>query len=111
MSFALLTLFALLLSTGQILFKKAALAGVGGGLFASFLNVWMIAALVLYASATLLWVYILRTIPLSTAYPFVALGFIVVPIAGVMIFGEEIGWRYFVGSFLIVSGIAVISAT
>lgn len=108
MRYALLFAFALLLSAGQILFKKAALSGVGSGLAASFINTWMIAALTLYGGATILWVWLLRTIPLSIAYPFAALGFILVPLSAALLFGEPIRPSYMLGSILIVAGIAII---
>ena len=47
-------------------------------------------AVALYAAATLLWVRILTTVPLSRAYPFVALAFVLVPAAGYLFFHEAI---------------------
>src|SRR6478609_7757214 len=79
MRYVLLVAFALLLSTGQVLFKQAAVVGNGKPFHLTLFNGWVAAALVLYAIATGLWVWVLRTTPLSVAYPFVALGFILVP--------------------------------
>ncbi len=109
MQYLYLVLFAFLLSTGQILFKKAALVDQGGGLFAALTNYWLLLALILYAIATVLWIWLLRTVPLSIAYPFTALGFILVPLAATLVFGEELGWRFAIGSFLVITGIVVIN--
>lgn len=109
MRVALLVLFSVLLATGQVLFKKAATAVSDAPLYTGIFNVWTLAALVLYAGATILWISILRTTPLSIAYPFVALGFIFVPIAAHVMFDEQIGVRYMLGSLLIVFGILLTS--
>ena len=73
------------------------------------LGVWV--AVALYAGATLLWVRILTTVPLSRAYPFVALAFVLVPAAGYMFFGEPITLRYALGTALIVIGVAIAAGT
>ena len=109
MNVVLLVLFAVLLASGQILFKKAAMAVDNAPLYIGILNVWTFAALALYMAATILWIVILRTTPLSVAYPFAALGFILVPVAGRFMFDEQIGWTYIVGAALIVSGVILTS--
>ena len=107
--YGLLILFSAMLATGQILFKKAALASLGHPLPFSLLSGWMFAALILYAAATALWVMLLRTIPLSAAYPFAALGFVLVPLLARFLFNETLDARYGVGVALIVLGIVVTS--
>jgi len=107
--YAVLVLFSVLLAIGQSLFKKAALASLGQPLPMGFLTVWMFAALALYAIATVLWVWLLRSVPLSTAYPFAALGFVLVPLLARVLFGEAIDLRYGVGAALIIVGIVVVS--
>lgn len=111
MNYLLLILFSVLLAMGQILFKKAALASNAiEGLF-GLLNPWLLAALTLYVFATALWVWVLKTTPLSAAYPFAALGFVLVPLASYLLFQEPISLKYLIGSALIVSGILVIGTT
>jgi drug/metabolite transporter (DMT)-like permease len=103
--------FPLAIAIGQILFKRAArdVSGATG-------NAWMLEvarqptlwlALALYGAATLLWVRILATVPLSRAYPFMALAFILVPAGGYVFFHESITLRYVVGAVLIVVGVIV----
>jgi len=92
-----------------MLFKKASLdinwdKGVCG-----LINPWLITAVVLYAAATLLWVWILRSVPLSFAYSFSALAFVIVPIAASFLFKESLGWQNIVGTIFIVLGISIIS--
>ncbi|MEZ5814843.1 MAG: transporter [Alphaproteobacteria bacterium] len=104
--------FAVLLACGQILFKLSAstlppLASVNG-LMALAANLWFWAAMVLYGTATLLWILILQQVPLSSAYPFAALGFVLVPAASYFLFKEPLNLFYALGVVLIISGLGVI---
>lgn len=103
--------FPLAMTAGQILFKRAALQmtpGAGGQWLVEVARLPMMwVAVALYAGATLLWVRILTSVPLSRAYPFAALAFVLVPAAGYLFFHEPITLRYAVGTALIVIGVAV----
>lgn len=55
--------------------------------------------------AALSWVIALQFIPLNRAYPFMALGFLLVPAAGWLFFGEQISIPYLIGLVLIVAGV------
>ncbi len=105
--------FAALISVGQLLFKRAANSvadsDVIGALPKLAANPAIWAALVLYGIATALWVFILRTTPLSLAYPFVALGFIILPILSWWLFEEKLDWSLGIGTILIVCGMLVIA--
>lgn len=93
------------MAAGQMLFKKAAMVAVGEEFLPGLLNIWMLLALVLYGFATLLWVWILKQLPLSAAYPFVALAFVIVPIGSVYFFNETINPRMLLGYAMIIGGI------
>jgi undecaprenyl phosphate-alpha-L-ara4N flippase subunit ArnE len=102
--------FPVAIAAGQILFKRAAaqMTGVSGPWLwelARLPSMWL--ALALYAVSTLLWVKILTTVPLSRAYPFVALAFILVPAAGYLFFDEPINGRLAAGTALIIAGVIV----
>ena len=106
MAYLKLAGFLLMIVAGQICFKKAALSGAGlDSIFQSFMNKWLLGAFAIYGVATFIWVTLLRTMPLSTAYPFIALGFILVPLAGVFLFGEHLSATQWVGTGMIVLGI------
>lgn len=100
-----------LLAAGQSLFKLSALslhgAGQTGGLFSlvTIPSFWL--ALALYGLGTLLWIVVLQTVPLSRAYPFMALAFVIVPLLAVVIFKESLSLTYLVGAALIVAGVMV----
>lgn len=103
--YLLLLGFAVLMSAGQMLFKVAADSGNGRPMPLALLNGWLLAAVTLYAGATVLWIHILRATPLSVAFPFAALSFIIVPIGAWALFGEALSWRHGLGMLLIVFGI------
>lgn len=72
-----------------------------------FRNPWFWLALVLYGTATLIWLAVLRSAPLSQAYTLFALSFVLVPLCAMLWFQEPLGWRHVVGAILIVSGITL----
>jgi drug/metabolite transporter (DMT)-like permease len=109
----LLVGYPLLLAAGQLLFKRTATRLVGlpmpEQLLALLVQPSFYAACLLYAAATVLWVWLLTLTPLNAAYPFVALSFVAVPIASWWFFGEPLGRRYWTGIGLIVAGVSVIA--
>jgi len=98
-----------MIGCGQILFKLAArdvtLDGINLRSLLSWLSPAMVAALCIYAVATLLWVWVLRTASLSVVYPLYALAFVLVPLLGWMLFGEPMTARHWFGAALIVGGV------
>jgi undecaprenyl phosphate-alpha-L-ara4N flippase subunit ArnE len=103
----LTALTVLAMSGGQILFKLAARNMASGeGLQGQVLqNHWLWVALVVYAAATVFWVLLLRQMPLSVAYPFVALAFLIVPLLSHWLLGEALHWQNLVGAGVIVVGV------
>ena len=63
--------------------------------------------LLLYGATTVLWIMALRDLPLSRAYMFMSLAFILVPLAASAVFGEILTARFMAGALLIVAGIVV----
>lgn len=107
----LLTVFCVvLISVGQLLFKKAA-SGIqdASDAYQWLFNGWLVGALVLYGVTTLFWVWILRHGPLHLAYPFMGLAFLFVPLLGAAYLGEPLTWKTLVGGALILAGIAIAS--
>lgn len=108
---ALLLLYAGGMAAGQLLFKSAALryaasaGNIGERLFGLVQNGYFIAAVVLYATLAILWVWLLSFTSLSRAYPFVAIAFAITPLLGGLVFGEALPPRLFVGLLLILCGL------
>jgi undecaprenyl phosphate-alpha-L-ara4N flippase subunit ArnE len=108
-----LTLFVGMLSLGQILFKLSALRNSSGGM-GKFLTGLMSSgsfylALVTYGAATLLWIWVLREVPLSKAYPFTILSFIITPLLSVYFFDEVLSIRYFIGGIGLLVSLVVMN--
>ena len=99
-----------MISAGQVLFKKTSERLIGrhdeGFLSIAFDPVF-IAALVLYGTATLIWIYVLKLVPLSYAYSFMALTFVMVPLLSLLFLGESLNWRYYLGTVFIIVGLIV----
>lgn len=109
-----LVVVAMILGGGQLLFKLAAerlVLGRGAAAFmTSIASPPMLAALVLYGAATVLWVYLLHGLPLSRAYPFVALAFAFVPLSSWVFFGDVLGPRYVFGLTLMLAGLYLVAS-
>jgi drug/metabolite transporter (DMT)-like permease len=124
MSNAPLTLWQILLlsaysagmSGGQVLFKMAALRSPGASssiverLLGLVFNAYFITAIVLYAAYAVLWVWILTFIPLSRAYPFIALAFALTPLLSGLLFGDTISVRLMAGIFFILCGLFLVTS-
>lgn len=99
-------LSVLLGSTGQILLKL----GVKGSFVENLLNPQTVAGVVLYGLAFFTWLKVLSVMPLSKAYPFLSLNFVLVTFLSCFILHEPIGFRTFLGTFLCLAGVLVINS-
>ena len=101
----------LVLAAGQLMFKLVSerIDNLSGILLNPNALVIFMGALGLYGFSTLLWVLALRTIPLSKAYPFMAIGFLIVPIAAYFTFGESINRMQILGMLFVVGGLIIVS--
>jgi multidrug transporter EmrE-like cation transporter len=104
-----LAIVVILLSAGQFLFKRAGLAIQGRVLKEAF---WTLAtlpsfyvSLALYGLATVLWIYVLSRVPLTEAYPWIAVATVAVPVIGCLFYGERVSPLFWVGMALIVAGL------
>jgi drug/metabolite transporter (DMT)-like permease len=100
----------LAISAGQILFKRLGVEiQAGSGLFSSKVIVMALTAFSIYGVATILWIYLLRFVPLNKAYLFMSLSFVFVPLAGHFFLAEKVSLGAIVGAAIIVLGIFVAS--
>ena len=107
-----ISLFAtpFMIAVGQVLFKltSAKLSASGSGFHTIFFEPLFILALVIYGGATLLWIHVLKTVPLAYAYSFMALTFVLVPLLAALWMGETVTLKYAIGAALIIVGLIVI---
>jgi multidrug transporter EmrE-like cation transporter len=95
---------------GQLFLKAGAqhLSGLGrvGFLLAAFRDVRVLAGLAAWAASTVCWLYVLRVAPLSRAYGLTSLTYVLILLASVYLYGEQVRRLHVVGTVLIVIGIA-----
>lgn len=98
------------MTIGQILFKQVAINYNKTG----NLSDWgvfglLIIAGILYMSSSGLWVWALRYVDISKAYPYFAIGFVLVPLLGAWFFDEVLTLKYGVGAAMIVGGVMLVN--
>jgi len=94
------------LAVGQILFKISATALTESGSFFDFKTATtLFAAVCLYGTTSLAWVWVLQKVELGSVYPLMALAFVLVPLGSYFVFGECFQPKYFVGIAMIMAGI------
>jgi len=97
-------------ATGQLFLKSGAqhLAGLGRRefLFAAIRDMHVLSGLVAWTASTLCWLYVLRVAPLSRAYGLTSLTYVLITLASVYVFGEQVRRLHAVGTVLIVMGVA-----
>lgn len=115
---ALLLIYSLGLLVGQVLFKLAAKTAAmaaktaagssllerGWGIVA---NIYFLTGAAIYFALSVFWVWLLTQVPLSKAYPFVAINFILAAVAGMLFFGETVSLLNAAGLLMIVAGIVL----
>ena len=105
--FAVLLVVALMVA-GQLMFKATAIAWQAEGTwYSAKVLARLLPSLAIYAFVTLAWIWVLQHVALGRAYPFMALAFVFVPILSGWFFGEQYGWRYYIGVLLICGGVII----
>ena len=113
MKYILLTFtVVLLLVAGQVLFRL----GVDGKNFGSILetiNVLftpiVVAGLSIYVLSTMLWLYVLTRVPISQAYPMLALAYPIMLVFARYLFSEEVSLIRWIGAIIICVGVVLIA--
>ena len=99
---------------GQLLLKAGGqhLAGLGRCefLIAAARDLYVVSGLAAWAASTLCWLYVLRVAPLSKVYVLTSFTYVVIPVASIYLFGEQIRRLHVVGMVLIIMGIACVLA-
>ena len=87
----------------------ADLGGKAGYVAGLLLNPWVISGLVATFLSGVAWMMAMTKFEISYAYPFIGLNFVLVPAAGVLLFGEGMSVPKLAGTALVVLGIVVIA--
>ena len=114
-SVALLLFAVVSAATGQVMLKhgmqvaSARAADSGGSLaLRAATSPWVLLGLVVFGVSAVAWLAALARVPLSVAYPFNALGYIVILTASVVLLHERANVLTWVGSLMVVSGLLIV---
>lgn len=72
------------------------------------LDPWVIGGLLVMAVSMAAHLYVLSRVPLTFAFPFIALSYVVVLAIGYFLFRESLNINHFIGTALIIAGIVFI---
>ncbi|KAA5971830.1 4-amino-4-deoxy-L-arabinose-phosphoundecaprenol flippase subunit ArnE [Pantoea sp. M_9] len=106
MNLLLIVLVSLLSCAAQLCQKQAALMASGGRRMAH----WVALSMLLLGTAMLLWLLVLRSVPVSQAYPMLSLNFVLVAAAARLIWREAYTLQQWLGTLLIVAGVALMGS-
>jgi len=99
-------------AVGQLFLKSGArhLAPLGRleFLLAATRDVHVLSGLAAWIASTLCWLYVLRVAPLSIAYGLTSLTYVLIPLASVYVFGEQLPRPHVVGIILIIMGVVCV---
>lgn len=70
-------------------------------------SVWAIVGIFLYAVSSVFWLVVLSRVPISVAYPIVAIGYVFVVFFSRFVFHEEVKLIAWIGLVLIVLGVSL----
>ena len=118
---ALVVVFSVVLSAGsQVILKKGVIAprvqdtlasgDVPAILMAVLTSPMIVGGLICFGLNAFVWLYVLSKVPLSSAYPFVALGIGITVVAGLTLFDETVTTGGAIGVGLIILGILFVAS-
>ncbi|MEH2054032.1 EamA family transporter [Nostoc sp.] len=73
-------------------------------LLSRYFLIWFVC----YTFMTLLWLYVLRTIPLSQAFPVLGLMYALIPIASHYLLKEQVVLNQWIGISIIITGVVLV---
>lgn len=101
----------LILKNGMNLARDAAHADGKSLVLTAATSPWILGGLVIFAVSAVAWLITLSRVPLNIAYPFNALGYVVILVASSLLLHERTnGWTW-VGTVMVVGGLIVVVTT
>lgn len=98
----------LMLKHGMQLATARAREPHGSLVIAAATTPWVLLGLVVFAVSAVAWLGALSRVPLNVAYPFNAVGYIVILTASVLLLHERATLLTWAGSLLVVSGLVIV---
>ncbi|MEW5945224.1 MAG: 4-amino-4-deoxy-L-arabinose transferase [bacterium] len=120
-AYKLLLVAGVVINSGAQLLMKQGVNSMGGVTLAGgavateiagiFTNPYVLAGLCAIAVSLLIWLHVISRLDLSFAYPFVSISYILILLAGWLVFGEHATPARAAGVILIGAGVIIISRT
>jgi drug/metabolite transporter (DMT)-like permease len=98
-------------SVALLLFAVVAAHDGGSLALRAATSPWVLLGLVVFGVSAIAWLAALSRVPLSVAYPFNALGYLVILTASIVVLHERANVMTWVGSLLVVSGLLIVVLT
>ena len=98
----------LMLKHGMQLATARAHASHGSLVTAAATTPWVLLGLTVFAISAVAWLGALSRVPLNVAYPFNAVGYIVILVTSVLVLHERANLWTWAGSLLVVSGLIIV---
>lgn len=108
-SVSLSALAQLALKVGTTAAASGRSAGIGGEIGGLAQSPMILLGLGLYGVGALLWLFVLGRAPLSLAYPFVGIGFILTMLAGAWWLDESLSAARIAGTLMIAAGCVLVA--
>lgn len=105
----LVIIFIFLRTFTQIMFKNLALGPGGSSYVALLFDPLFYLIGVMFLSQAVVWLMVLKRLPLSAAYPFTSVTVVTILISGAFFFGETVTTGNVLGSFFIMVGVVIIA--
>ncbi len=72
-------------------------------------NMYLMVGVIFQVIALLIWIFVLKKVDVSYAYPFISIGFVFVLFGGVFFFREGLDFQRIAGSIIICCGVILVS--
>jgi multidrug transporter EmrE-like cation transporter len=92
----------------EVCFKQAANNTAFGK---AIMKPWTWLGIVFWGIELVAWTLVLEQVPLSIAFPLMAISYIAIVLAGALILKEQVNIRHAIGALLITAGVACVGAT
>jgi undecaprenyl phosphate-alpha-L-ara4N flippase subunit ArnE len=110
LDFVLLAVAIAFNAAGQLMLKRATMGHApGAGPREVFLSPWFLGGGAALGLSMVLWVLVLRRVPLTIAHPLTGSVFLIVPLASHLLWREPLSTTRLVGIGIIVVGIALVA--
>lgn len=72
-------------------------------------NIYLVSGVIFQVVALLVWIYVLKKVDVSYAYPFISIGFVFVVVMGNLIYNEPVSTTKMLGCLIICLGVFTLS--